>query len=651
MRLSNPDKVLYPAAGTTKRDVVDYLVQVAPALLPHATARPVTRKRWVDGVGTAEHPEKAFFQKQLERGAPDWIETVALRHSDGIKHYPLLTGPATLVWLANLAALELHVPQWQVPADSTQAVTIDSEERRPNRLVLDLDPGEGIDLDGCGAVALLVREALSERGLDPLPVTSGSKGIHLYAPLDGTRTSAEASQLAHDVARALAARYPDRVVSEMSRAKRPGKVFLDWSQNAAAKTTVAPYSLRGRSRPTVAAPRTWEEIEAGGLTHLEPAQVLDRLERDGDLLAALADGVESARSRRRASAGPKPAAARSKRSSAGSQPASARPERTTAVLTSAATVRPMLATLGSLRDVRPEQDWSLEVKWDGWRALVEVAGGEVRIRSRSGTDLTAGFPEIRAALETAIDADSAVLDGELVVLDAAGAPSFRALQQRAGLSGTAAAGAARRTPATLMLFDVLHRAGESVMEEPLMARREVLEAMVSEVPRVRISRPMRGSLADLWHVTAERGLEGLMAKRLASRYYPGERSRDWLKLKHRRTREVIVVGWLEGNGERSGGLGSVIVAAPQDGGLRYAGRVGTGFSAAERRRLQQQFTPRRTVPDVQQVPAQVARAAHWVRAVVAEVEFTEETGSGLLRHPVWLGLRPGRTQADVAAGD
>src|SRR6185312_4451036 len=253
LRVSNLDKVLYPETGTTKADVLRYLAGVAHVLIPQAAWRPVTRKRWVNGVGTADKPGQVFFRKDLEDSAPEWVPRVEYKHKDHSNTYPLANDPAVLAWFGQLAALELHVPQWRF--------TPEGKQDNPDRLVLDLDPGEGAGLPECAETALLCRELLTDMGLDSVPVTSGSKGIHLYAPLDGSYTSAQVSEVAHELARALEADHPDLVVSDMKKTLRAGKVLVDWSQNNAAKTTICPYSLRGRSHPMVAAPRTWEEIE------------------------------------------------------------------------------------------------------------------------------------------------------------------------------------------------------------------------------------------------------------------------------------------------------------------------------------------------------------------------------------------------------
>ncbi|HEX2705979.1 MAG TPA: non-homologous end-joining DNA ligase [Candidatus Lustribacter sp.] len=284
--LSSLDKVMYPATETTKGEVLNYYARVAPLILPHLAGRPVTRVRWPHGV---EGP--SFFEKNLPSGAPSWLTSVTLPSNsargatdrDSVT-YPLVSDTAALTYLVNLNSLELHIPQWRVDAEG--------QPDNPDRLVIDLDPGSGAGLTECARVALHVRGRLTRIGLDPIPVTSGSKGMQVYAALPGAHTSedmrAVALQLAQDLTRAL----PDLVVWKMTKSLRPGRVLLDWSQNVAAKTTVCPYSLRGRELPAVAAPRTWDEVEHGAETPGALGQIgidaaLGRFERVGDLAAGL----------------------------------------------------------------------------------------------------------------------------------------------------------------------------------------------------------------------------------------------------------------------------------------------------------------------------------------------------------------------------
>ncbi|MGV1007607.1 MAG: non-homologous end-joining DNA ligase [Dermatophilaceae bacterium] len=278
LSVSNLDKVLYPATETTKGEVLNYYARVGPTLLAHLARRPVTRIRYPNGVDAA-----SFFEKNLPAGAPEWLPSVTLGHRNDRVTYPLVTGLDALTYLVNLASLELHVPQWQVDRDN--------QPLRPDRLVIDLDPGPRAGLRECSVVALRVRQRLAQTGLTPVPVTSGSKGMQVYAALPGTHSSDDMSALAQQLARELSAQDPDLVVWRMAKSLRPGKVFLDWSQNVAAKTTISPYSLRARQLPYVATPRTWEEVQRGAddatLEHTTLDEVLERLDRFGDLAEPL----------------------------------------------------------------------------------------------------------------------------------------------------------------------------------------------------------------------------------------------------------------------------------------------------------------------------------------------------------------------------
>jgi bifunctional non-homologous end joining protein LigD len=280
LRLRNLDKVLYPATGTTKGEVLHYLTGVGQVLLPHLRDRPTTRKRWPDGVAGP-----TFFEKNVPRGAPSWLRRVTLPAPGSTKDreevtYPLIDDLAGLIWAANLAALELHVPQWRVgPRGGV---------RDPDLLVIDLDPGPPAGLAACAEVALAVRERLAADGLTSLPVSSGGKGMQLYAAVSGRQDATTIREYARRLAEELERQLPRLVVSRMTKTLRRDKVLLDWSQNHSAKTTICPFSPRGRERPTVAAPRTWSELEdAAALRQLEFGDVLERLQQDGDPLASL----------------------------------------------------------------------------------------------------------------------------------------------------------------------------------------------------------------------------------------------------------------------------------------------------------------------------------------------------------------------------
>ncbi|MFM9920621.1 ATP-dependent DNA ligase [Lacisediminihabitans sp. H27-G8] len=796
--LTNLDKVLYPQTQTTKRDVLSYYAAVADVLIAHAAQRPATRKRWVDGVGTAAHPGKAFLQKNLDDATPAWVKRRAIEHSSHSNEYPLVNDLATLTWLGQIAALEIHVPQWRFGRTG--------HPLNPDRLVLDLDPGEGVGLAECAEVARLAKAILDGMGLPAIPVTSGSKGIHLYTPLDGSQDAAGISAVAHELARALEADHPELVVSDMKKSTRRGRVLVDWSQNNGAKTTITPYSLRGRDRPTVAAPRTWSELEAEDLRQLEYSEVEARLKTIGDPLAALVAGhLESLepttehRSRFEASAAsldrlaeyrrkrdatktPEPVATQHSTPSAGNSfviqehharrlhwdfrlehdgvlvswalpkgvptnsaqnhlavqtedhpleygtfegsiPAgeygggevtiwdsgtvelekwregkeiiatlhgeqhgshryalihtggtgraennwlihlmadassvAPKPARSRKVVGSkpaaVQTIRPMLATPGAAGHLSDDDEWAFEMKWDGIRAIASVSGGVVTLTSRNGIDLTASYPEL-AALADAVEGD-AVIDGEIVAVSRSGRPDFGLLQRRMGLTKEAEVAAARRSVTVqFMAFDLLSVAGRSLLKEPYDARRAALEQHLSPRASIQLPPAFEGDEDAAIASSLELRLEGVVAKKRDSGYLPGKRSRNWVKIKHHRTQEVIVGGWTSGRGNRAGRIGALLLGVPKDGRLSFVGKVGTGFSDADLDAVLERLAPlARTTSPFADIETTDSAGAHWVTPqLVGEVEFAEWTATERLRHPTWRGWRPDKSPDDITIED
>ena len=274
LSVSNLDKVLYPLVGFTKAQVIDYYVRVAPTLLPHIEDRGITLRRWPDGVTS-----DSFFEKRCPSHRPGWVGTcVGPGDRRGGIDYCRLDSVAALAWTANLAALEIHSPM-------ARCTDIDS----PSMVVFDLDPGKPATIIECCRVALRIRAVLESVGLESCAKTSGNKGLQLYVPLNSPHTHDDASDFALAVAQLLEQDSPELVLSNMNRKRRADKIFVDWSQNSRHKTTIAPYSLRGRDRPTVSTPLSWDEVSDGADSEpvvFEAGEVLERIAEFGDLFAA-----------------------------------------------------------------------------------------------------------------------------------------------------------------------------------------------------------------------------------------------------------------------------------------------------------------------------------------------------------------------------
>jgi DNA ligase D-like protein (predicted ligase)/DNA ligase D-like protein (predicted polymerase)/DNA ligase D-like protein (predicted 3'-phosphoesterase) len=743
VKLTNADKILYPATGTTKSEIFDYYTDIAEVMVSHIAGRAATRKRWPNGV-----EQSSFFEKQLAASAPEWLPRGSITHRSGTTTYPIIDSVDGLAWIAQQAALEVHVPQWRFATEWTRH----GEELKPGpatRLVFDLDPGDGVTMAQLAKVARAVRDLIADIGLTTYPLTSGSKGMHLYSPLDRPVSSRGAVVLAKRVAQQLETAMPKLVTSTMTKSVRAGKVFVDWSQNSGSKTTIAPYSLRGREYPTVAAPRTWDELDDAKLRQLRYDEVLERVERDGDLLAALdadvatPDRLTKYRSMRDAGKTPEPVPKAKPAVGQGNtfviQEHHARrlhydfrlerdgvlvswavpknlPETTAVnhlavhtedhpleygsfegtipkgeygggkvIIWDAGTydtekfnedevivtlhgqrisgryaliqtngnqwlahrmkdqhvfdfdgLAPMLATHGSVAKLTASQ-WAFEAKWDGYRLLVDADHGEVRLRSRSGRDLTGEFPQLHS-LAADLGEHHVVLDGEVVALDASGVPSFSEMQNRA-----------RATRIEFRAFDLLYLDGRSLLRAKYRDRRKLLETLAS-AGGLNVPDLLSGDGAEALEYSRKRQWEGVVAKKRDSTYQPGRRSASWVKDKYWNTQEVVIGGWRAGEGGRTSGIGSLLMGIPTADGLRFAGRVGTGFTERDLTNLKKTLAPLHIdeSPFSARLSTQDAKGVTFVKpTLVGEVRYSEWTSDDRLRQPSWRGLRPDKDPGEV----
>jgi bifunctional non-homologous end joining protein LigD len=751
--ITNPHKLMFPGAAVTKRDVIDYYVAIAPVLLPHLAGRPVTLKRYPDGVRG-----QAFYEKDIPSFAPPWVRTAPVwrRSGESQIHYVVIDDVETLTWCAQIASIELHPFLHRAPH-------ID----RPTAVVFDLDPGEGASILECADVAFRIRDTLDARGLTSFVKVSGSKGLQVYVPLNTPVTYEATQPFARALAEELERAHPERIVSRMARALRAGKVFVDWSQNADFKTTAGVYSMRAkRDQPFISLPVTWEELararkkNAPDTLYWSAAAALQRVATIGDLFAGvltlkqrLPDTVSRPHIVRRAAArGARPDVAVPQRSRQGGRrrylfqatddgallhletgdrfatwrfsetprpaqkayagglrteaydparfPADAQraadagtvetvegsirsgdarlyfsggrvlsgewqlrrsgsawrlvrtavPKTTTTraneprtrAATKPAYVAPMTATLV---DALPEgPDWLYEVKLDGYRVIAVKSGGRVQLLSRRGNDLTADYPTVTTAV-AALDADGAVVDGEIVALDKNGTPSFQLLQHRTA-----------RPRIVYYAFDLLHLDGEDLRAVPLEERKRRL-APVVHGSGVLLSEPLTGTAREVERAIANLNLEGVIAKRRSSTYQPGKRTDAWVKRKLIQRQEFVIGGYKPGYGT----FESLIVGYYKDGKLWFAGKVRNGYTPALRAQLWATLKTLRT-GKYPFADKPVRRQSHWGEGlttedmttlrwlepvIVAEVGYVEWTAEGRLRHSTFLGLRPDKDARDV----
>jgi bifunctional non-homologous end joining protein LigD len=742
LEVSNLDKVLYPADGIVKAEVIRYYLAVAPAMLRHIGGRPVALVRYPDGIVGEQ-----FFHKNRPDWAPDWVPQARLGEEKPID-YVIPDSGAVLAWLANLASLEIHVMNVRQP-----------HLERPDFIAFDLDPAPESPFARTVELALALRQHLEQHGYRPFVKTSGQKGLHVVVPVHPQWDIDTCLQAARELASGFATKHRDLTL-QMSKKQRVNKTLIDIYRNARGQTMIAPYSLRGRDGAPVSLPLDWDDLEAlesaadftlhdvPGLLaehgdawqdfseaaaplHTEATPIVNgapalneyerkrhfertseprgngraaagnafviqrhhatrlhydlRLEEDGVLKSwAVPKGLPPRPGIRRLavqtedhpleyltfegtipkgeygggemwvfSQGRYETVKKSRNSlyvrlQDAAEAAEYRlihtdgdqwfVERTNtpAVDWPRAFVPPMKAALA--KEPPADDAWLFEMKWDGIRALISIDEGEIRIRTRNNIDITENFPELTDG--GVFRSVSAVLDGEIVCLDDEGRPRFDAVLKRVqGRRG------ARDFPAHCYLFDCLYLDGRPIVSEPLLRRQTWLaDSLKNQDGPYRLSRAIDDGAA-FFEAVREKGLEGIMAKRRDSPYRAGDRNADWLKVKVVSTTDCRIIGFTPGEGGTRNSFGALHLAQHADGNLVYRGKVGSGFSERERREL------RALLDDLPPLEEDVAgrpsnRNGTWVAPLLTcEIKYNELTRSGVFRAPVYLRLRPDKSDA------
>jgi DNA ligase D-like protein (predicted ligase)/DNA ligase D-like protein (predicted polymerase)/DNA ligase D-like protein (predicted 3'-phosphoesterase) len=755
IELSNLNKVLYPDDKIVKAELVHYYLTIAPTILSHIKGRPLSLVRFPDGIAGEK-----FFQKNRPEWAPEWLEYVTLGSGDEKKDYILATEPASLVWLANLACIELHQMHARAPQFGT-----------PDYFVFDLDPPETYTFPQVAELALELKEHIEGYGYHPFVKTTGRKGVHILVPIEPKYTFEEAFAAAEAVAKPFVAAHERTTTLHLKKEYRKGRVFVDVFRNRSHQTIVAPYSVRGLPGATVSTPLSWDELpRIKTLTELNISSVLERVTSNGDPWEAFAAYAEPLHTHRKTmSKKSLPASAKRKTPETLEQykqkrsfdrtpeppPAVALgegnafvvhrhhasrlhydlrleqdgvlkswavpkglPPRPGVMRLAVATedhpleylnfegtipkgeygggdmwifargkyiitkekkngfyfrlqskelnaeyrthktkenewllervdvpqidyvrdaIEPMLAS--SAEQPPASADYLYEVKWDGIRALIALDDGQITIRTRNTMNITQRFPELLIP-EQAFRASTALFDAEIVCLDERGKPVFKHVIHRMQQTSEGAIERARaKYPAVCYVFDCLYLDGRPIISEPLLRRRAwMADALKRDTP-YRVSEVVEDGQA-LFDAAKAMGLEGIMAKEKNSPYQPGKRSSHWLKIKTRQTIDCVIIGYTKGKGNRAGEFGALHLAVQEDNGLRYVGKVGTGFDARLMKELLTRLKSLKTIKrPVKEKPLDDASSTYVEPKLVCEVAYASWTKDNMLREPVFVRMR------------
>ena len=757
IELSNLEKVLFPEDGILKAEIIHYYLKIAPTILSHIKGRPLSLVRFPDGI----HGE-TFFQKNRPEWTPAWFDHVKLGDEKKLD-YLMASEGASLVWLANLACLELHQLHSRKP-----------HYEHPDYFVFDLDPPENDDFTRVVEVALKLRQHIEQFGYHPFAKTTGGKGIHIVVPIEPKWDFHTVFEAAQAIAKPFVEANSSETTLHMKKEARKGKILVDIYRNRSGQTIVSPYSIRGRQGAPVSTPLSWEQLqETADPADFNIYTTLEQVLREGDAWEAIGAYAAHLHTKRKAATqkAKKLAPSRKRKTPetleeyskkrtflktsepgveyAGGEgngfvihrhhasrlhydlrlerdgtlkswavPRGMPPRPGIKRLAVATEDHPMkyltwegeipkgeygggmmwIYALGRYEITKekkdslyfrlqskelnaeyrmyptkdkewllerldtPQTDWLqdeiepmlaqsqkkpprgedyiYEVKWDGIRALISVDEGEVRIRSRNQRDITHNFPEL-CIPEQAFRATSALFDAEIVCLEEDGRPSFQKIinriQQR---SKGGIERASQKNPAVCYVFDCLYLDGRPLVNDPLVRRREWLADAIKKDTPYRVSESVTEG-EQLFEAAKQMGLEGIMAKDLTSRYLPGKRSANWIKVKTRQTTECLIIGYTKGKGDRASAFGALHIAQHNGSELQYRGKVGSGFDnkllksiSKELKRLKEIKRP------IAEKPLDDANSIWIEPTLTCEIEYASFTENETYREPVFVRLRP-----------
>lgn len=757
VELSNLEKVIFPEDGITKAEVIEYYLKIAPTLLHHVKGRALTLIRFPDGI----HGE-SFYQKNRPEWAPDWIEFVKLGKEEK-KDYIIATEPASLVWLANLASLELHQLHSRKP-----------DFDHPDYMVFDLDPPEGYDFTKVVSLALDLKEHIENFGYTAFAKTTGGKGIHICCPLEPRWDFHQVFEAAQLIAQPFVERTSKETTLHIKKDARKGRVLIDIFRIRSGQSIVSPYSLRGRIGAPVSMPLTWDEIaKLKSPLDYSIVNAVDKVVNDGDAWEGMdAYAVELHTDRKVQISKAKKLPKSDKRKTpeqledySKKRDFKKTPEPPARVLEGSGTsfvihrhhatnlhydlrleqdgvlkswavprgmpphpgvkrlavqtedhpmqyltfdgvipkgqygagemwiyaigkyqitkekkdgfyfrlsskevsgeyrihkikpkewllervdtpqvnylhdaIEPMLS--GSASKTPVGDQYVYEMKWDGIRALISLEDGQVKIRSRNQNDITTKFPELLQA-DKAFRATCGLFDAEIVCLDKTGKPDFKKVIHRLMSSGeTTIQNLSKSSPVYCYIFDCLYLDGRSLINEPLIKRKEWLKDAIKSDTPYRISEMVEDGVG-LFEAAKLHEVEGIMAKVNDGKYLPGKRSDLWLKVKVRNTTDCVIIGYNPGNGDRKNTFGGLHIAERVGNDLLYRGKVGTGFDDATIKEISKQIKALKETKKPIANKVMDEKTSKWIDPkLVVEISYAKITSDKMFREPVFVRLRP-----------
>lgn len=759
VELSNLDKILFPEDGIVKAQVIEYYLKIAPTLLNYVKGRALTLIRFPDGI-TGE----SFYQKNRPEWAPDWIEFVTLGKEK--KDYIIATEPALLVWLANLASLEIHQLHSRKP-------NFDSADY----IVFDLDPPEGYNFQKLIPIAIELKEVIETYGYTPFVKTTGGKGLHICCPIEAKWDFHTVFEAAQDIAKPFVDSHQDLVTLQIKKDARKGRVLVDIFRIRSGQSIVSPYSLRGRNGAPVSMPLTWDELKnVQSPLEFDIKTAIDKVMADGDAwegfdayAVALHTQRNKTSTRKKTSANPEGIKHKSPEeleAYSKKRDFNKTPEPSVKIIEESGSrfvvhrhhasrlhydlrleqegvlkswavpkglpphpgvkrlavqtedhpieyltfdgkipkgqygagemwiyaagkyqvtkekkdgfyfrlnskevngeyrihkmkekewllervdepqvnylhqdIQPML----SENDTKPPKgnDYIFEIKWDGIRALIALEDDQIIIKSRNQNDVTIQFPELQLGSK-AFRATNGLFDAEIVCLDNEGKPIFKRVINRLMSTGeTTIQKLSKTNPVHCYIFDCLYLDGRSLINEPLLKRKEWLKDAIRADTPYRLSEHVEDG-ESLFEAARLHVLEGIMAKRRDSKYLPGKRSDFWIKVKVRQTAECIIIGYTEGKGNREQSFGALHIAEKTGNDLHYRGKVGTGFDDNTMKEI---FNALKKVKEIKK-PAVIGKLldekiSTWLEPeVTCEISYSKLTPDKMFREPVFIRLRP-----------